>query len=215
MVLGFALYASLNTVTNQSRQFKFTPEFISLLTDMNTENISWSLQGKTDDLRRDKSNNFFAEYDDDDDDDDFVFGPKPPIKPNTRHEDLVALTRPQEDVKCPQNMYPVEIISNPEADAGVGRRIPKIVHMTGKTKCLTDFFLDAARKWQFEDHSFYFHDDQAVEDLFNQDWPMFPQLKNALLCLDGAGGGKARSVVTALDEFNRFSSVPLTVPYLQ
>lgn len=108
--------------------------------------------------------------------------------PMSRHDDLVQLTRANESVTCPHGLVPVEMVSNPEADAGVGRRIPKIVHMTGKTKCLTQAFYDAAKKWQFEGHSLYFHDDEAVMELFNRDWPMFPGLQNTLICLQGAGG---------------------------
>lgn len=111
-------------------------------------------------------------------------------RPLSRHESLVQLTRVTETPTCPSGMKAVEMISNPEADAAVGRKIPKIVHMTGKTKCLTGDFFDAAKKWQFQNHSFYFHDDQALEELFHRDWPMFPQLKNTLLCLNQAGGGK-------------------------
>jgi Glycosyltransferase sugar-binding region containing DXD motif len=96
-------------------------------------------------------------------------------------------------------MQAVEMISDPEADAAVGRKIPKIVHMTGKTKCLTNDFFDAAKKWQFQNHSFYFHDDQAVDELFNRDWPMFPQLKNTLICLNLAGGGKKFLKINCFD----------------
>jgi hypothetical protein len=116
-------------------------------------------------------------------------------RPLSRHESLTKLTRVTETTTCPSEMKAVEMISNPEADAAVGRKIPKIVHMTGKTKCLTVEFFDAAKQWQFQHHSFYFHDDQALEELFNKDWPMFPHLKNSLLCLNQAGGGKKRPIM--------------------
>ena len=115
---------------------------------------------------------------------------QPKRKKLSRHEDLKQLTRPEETMTCPGALKPVEFVSSPEADAAVGRKIPKIVHVTGPTKCLTQPFHDAMKLWKFENHSFYFHDDKAVDDLFNRDWPMFPQLKNSMLCLKGAGGGK-------------------------
>ena len=109
---------------------------------------------------------------------------------------LPRLVRADEtNIQCPPGLQTVPIVSNLTADQGLGRKIPKIVHMTGKMKCLTSPFLSAVHQWTWEDHSFYFHDDQAVDQLFyERDWPMFPQLKNTMECLKNAGGGTIESL---------------------
>lgn len=98
----------------------------------------------------------------------------------------------EEDIQCPPGMSPVPQQSNPVADRSyLKRKIPQIVHMTGKTKCLTNAFLSAVKDWTWDDYSFYFHDDKAVDRLlYERDWSLFPQLKNTMECLKGAGGGK-------------------------
>jgi mannosyltransferase OCH1-like enzyme len=67
---------------------------------------------------------------------------------------------------------------------GQGRRkIPRIVHTTSKSRCMPPPFRDNLRLWQnLTEHSFFFHDDDAVDMLLNQDWPEFPQLLKALQC---------------------------------
>lgn len=63
-----------------------------------------------------------------------------------------------------------------------GRRIPKIVHVTSKTPCLTAKIKNNLKKWEFEDHSLYFHDDAAVDRLLSKYFPAFPHLQNLLDC---------------------------------
>lgn len=110
----------------------------------------------------------------------------------SRHEELVRLTRPHEEVTCPSPLVPVQLISNATADNEPyrQRKIPRIIHLTGKTKCLSQAFNNAAQKWSaFPNFSFYFHDDAAVDALIHgRDWPEFPQLQNTMRCLRNAGG---------------------------
>lgn len=92
-------------------------------------------------------------------------------------------------ISCPDGLTPAPQVVNPTADLGEGRKIPRIVHQTGKTQCLTDVFYQGANNWTFVNHSFYFHDDVAVDNLlFQREWPMFPQIKNSMECLKNAGG---------------------------
>jgi hypothetical protein len=71
------------------------------------------------------------------------------------------------------------------------RKIPKIIHMTSKSRCLTPGFVTNVQTWQFPDHSFYFHDDQAVERLLlGKAWLDFPHIPLALKCLR-SGAAKA------------------------
>jgi hypothetical protein len=46
-----------------------------------------------------------------------------------------------------------------------GRNIPRIVHMTAKSRCVTPSVFRHLKQWQFPGHSFYFHDDEAVDRL--------------------------------------------------
>jgi mannosyltransferase OCH1-like enzyme len=63
------------------------------------------------------------------------------------------------------------------------RKIPRIVHTTSKSRCMPSPFLDNLSLWQnFTNHSFFFHDDDAVDILLHQDWPEFPQLSKAMQC---------------------------------
>jgi mannosyltransferase OCH1-like enzyme len=63
------------------------------------------------------------------------------------------------------------------------RKIPRIVHTTSKSRCMPTAFIDNLRPWQnLADHSFFFHDDDAVDRLLQLDWPEFPQLRKALQC---------------------------------
>ncbi|CAB9515463.1 glycosyltransferase [Seminavis robusta] len=184
------LFVTMTTVTHNTKQLN--PIFLNQLTDHSNEVIRQLQATVTETIGN------FSDYENitailngeqDEQQDNHIFGtllPKP--KRVSRHQSLYELTRSSETPECPSDLKAVEIISNPEADAGLGRKIPKIVHMTGKTKCLTGAFYDASKLWQFENHSYYFHDDQAVEELFNKDWPMFPQLKNTIACLQQAGG---------------------------
>ena len=90
---------------------------------------------------------------------------------------------------CPPGLRLAPTVSNPIADASRVKHIPPIVHMTGKSPCLTESFYNGALAWTFPNHSFYFHDEDAVNHLlFERDWPMFPQIKNAMECLKDAGG---------------------------
>ena len=92
-------------------------------------------------------------------------------------------------------MYPIEHVVDLEAEqqhlknGGKERKIPLIVHMTGKTSCLTKAFQQNMKRWSFANHSFYFHDDEAVNKLImEKEWPMFPQLRHTMECLENAGG---------------------------
>eukprot|EP00339_Tiarina_fusa_P017914 CAMPEP_0116997278 /NCGR_PEP_ID=MMETSP0472-20121206/769_1 /TAXON_ID=693140 ORGANISM="Tiarina fusus, Strain LIS" /NCGR_SAMPLE_ID=MMETSP0472 /ASSEMBLY_ACC=CAM_ASM_000603 /LENGTH=400 /DNA_ID=CAMNT_0004696109 /DNA_START=145 /DNA_END=1347 /DNA_ORIENTATION=- len=76
---------------------------------------------------------------------------------------------------CPVGLRRMINIHNPKHHNG--RNIPKIVHQTSKTRCLTSNFERASRDWAFPRWSYYLHDDEAVERLLHLDFPEFPQLK--------------------------------------
>jgi mannosyltransferase OCH1-like enzyme len=64
------------------------------------------------------------------------------------------------------------------------RKIPRIVHVTSKTRCMPQKIIDNIQRWQLPDHNFYVHDDEAVNRLLWETyWPEFPHLNLLRPCL--------------------------------
>ena len=63
------------------------------------------------------------------------------------------------------------------------RKIPNIIHMTSKSRCMTQAFSDNVDKWRFQGYSLFVHDDDAVDRLIHRWWPEFPQLGDTLTCM--------------------------------
>lgn len=84
---------------------------------------------------------------------------------------------------------PIFIGSNYDEGSIVkGRKIPKFVHMTSKFRCFTGNYTLSINKWKFEGYSLFIHDDAAVDRLLSKEWPEFPLLQEARLCIaTGAG----------------------------
>jgi len=92
------------------------------------------------------------------------------------------------------------------------RNIPRIIHVTAKTRCMPREFIDNLLRWQqFPDHAFVLHNEAAVDRLLYRyyyyknkknnnnkkdpnivvtSWPAFPHLHHALQCIKG-GAAKA------------------------
>ena len=69
-----------------------------------------------------------------------------------------------------------------------GRRIPKIIHMTSKGKCFTEKLARNADLWKYGGHSFFMHDDEAVNRLLSKEWPEFPLIHELRTCLSSGAG---------------------------
>jgi hypothetical protein len=102
-------------------------------------------------------------------------------------EDLVANTGESKG-KCEKGLYPIRSIVAP--DVNDNHKIPRIVHVTGISPCLTKPFHDNLQKWHFSNYSFYFHDEEAVDRLLQRDWPEFPHLQLIMNCMI-SGAAKA------------------------
>jgi mannosyltransferase OCH1-like enzyme len=63
------------------------------------------------------------------------------------------------------------------------RKIPKIVHITAKSRCMTKPFQENIDQWRFPGYSVFVHNDQAVDRLLNRHWPEFPELQKLAHCL--------------------------------
>ncbi len=68
------------------------------------------------------------------------------------------------------------------------RKIPKIVHMTSKTRCMTDRFEENINLWRFDDHSLFIHDDDAVSRLLDKVFVEFPLLQDVRHCIHSGAG---------------------------
>jgi hypothetical protein len=63
------------------------------------------------------------------------------------------------------------------SEISTDRRIPKIIHQTAKSRCVTPAFTDITNQWKLPGYSYYFHDDEAISRLFRMEFPEFPHLK--------------------------------------
>lgn len=101
-------------------------------------------------------------------------------------ESLLRLVQPQH-VSCPDRLYYIQDVINYDS---VSQRwkIPKIIHFTSKTRCVTKVFADNIKSWHFEGYSIFLHDDGAVKRLLSENWSDFPLLKDAVNCITSGGG---------------------------
>jgi Mannosyltransferase OCH1 and related enzymes len=101
-------------------------------------------------------------------------------------ESLLRLVQPQH-VSCPDGLYYIQDVINYDS---VSQRwkIPKIIHFTSKTRCVTKVFADNIKSWHFDGYSIFLHDDGAVKRLLSENWSDFPLLKDAVNCITSGGG---------------------------
>jgi len=101
---------------------------------------------------------------------------------------LSALTRSRlkEKTECPPNLVlreNVEYNHGGTLSAKVKQQIPRIMHQTSKSRCLTHKITKATAKWKLhldeddDSWSYYFHDDESLHRLLLQVLPEFPQLE--------------------------------------
>lgn len=92
---------------------------------------------------------------------------------------LPQLTCSSSALRCPDNLILVANIDNllsSSRDVST-RKIPKTVHQTSKSRCITQKVAKAAREWSLRDGwSYFFHDDDAVMRLLQHEFPEFPHL---------------------------------------
>lgn len=65
------------------------------------------------------------------------------------------------------------------------RNIPRIIHVTSKTRCVTPRLAAHLEKWRLPEHSLFFHDDEAVYRLLSRHWDEFPHLAQISKCVLG------------------------------
>jgi len=94
-------------------------------------------------------------------------------------------------IVCPKNQTAIidNIIPIREFSSN-NRKIPKVIHVTSKSRCMTKEYTEVVNSWRFYDYSLVLHDDDAVQRLLSREWPEFPLLHNAAQCIT-SGAGRA------------------------
>jgi mannosyltransferase OCH1-like enzyme len=105
---------------------------------------------------------------------------------------LTKLTGTDKLIQCADGFVPVpDTVLDPALAFADGRKIPRVVHVTSKSRCMTKEFAENVDKWRFKDHSLFMHDDDAMNELLSRHWPEFPQLQQVQKCLKYGGAVKA------------------------
>ena len=113
----------------------------------------------------------------------------PPLSP----EDVLLIPRIEELVQtafydCPNGLLKMEDTYVPTYKTHWGRKIPRVIHMTAKSRCVTPEVYVHLQKWRLQGHSFYFHDDYAVDRLLYANHSgtaqeLIPNMTEVLSCI--------------------------------
>jgi len=106
-----------------------------------------------------------------------------------RPVDLDQVTKEEEEKQCPAEQSQIE---NKHLQDYGDNKIPRIVHQTSKSRCVTNNMFHVMQSWHLgDDWAYYFHSDEAMDRLFQMSWPEFPHLSTIIPCLNGKGTLKA------------------------
>lgn len=117
-----------------------------------------------------------------------------PVHPSPNRE-LQHLVSSHAKHDCPEGLYFVEDHIRPDnVTHPPGRKIPNLMHITAKSRCMTRPFAFNVLRWKRalgEKYSIYIHDDDAVNKfIYEKRWIEFPELKEVMSCVT-AGAAKA------------------------
>lgn len=102
---------------------------------------------------------------------------------------LYDLVDTQEEAACPEKLVLLkdrrigpQILATLDWDNH--QQIPKVIHVTTKSRCLPPSFHDNLELWKkaFPDYSFVLHNDAAMYRLLDHPHPDFPHLQQSLHC---------------------------------
>ena len=88
---------------------------------------------------------------------------------------------------CPDGMVPFP--DTPLPSASIPKKIPSIVHITAKTRCVPPNIFNHLKRWEFAGYALYFHDDEAVHRLMkyaimdNDGKGLVPNLEKVMSCV--------------------------------
>lgn len=94
-------------------------------------------------------------------------------------------------VEChwPKTYFHNRVIHNESLEVSRTRLIPKILHISMNSRCLPQDLTMIMERWKSKlpTYSIFFHDDDAVQKLIEEDWPEFPGLHSAIKCVISKG----------------------------
>ncbi|KAG7351907.1 glycosyltransferase sugar-binding protein containing DXD motif [Nitzschia inconspicua] len=108
----------------------------------------------------------------------------------------LTLNPPEGSLRCPsQYMIPIyDRVVLQKNNSFEERRIPRRIHVSFNQRCVPDELAYSIQKWKdaLPDHSFYFHDDDAVDRLLQQAYwdTQFPELHRVMQCVKYKGAMK-------------------------
>ncbi|KAK1745447.1 hypothetical protein QTG54_003371 [Skeletonema marinoi] len=123
--------------------------------------------------------------------------------PNYELQQLVSSHTPQytcsngliyiQDHILPDNITHYDII-HPTTGQLTPRKIPRLLHFTSKSRCMTQSFANNLQLWKDalgSKYSIYIHDDAAINKfIYHRRWVEFPELQELMSCIT-AGAAKA------------------------
>jgi mannosyltransferase OCH1-like enzyme len=92
---------------------------------------------------------------------------------------MLDLVNTQAEIKCPDGLF---LVKDNVSDNSSKKRIPQTVHVTSRSRCVTREFYDNLQKWKLDGHSFFLHNDGAMDRLLQRHWPEFPHLQMVMRC---------------------------------
>jgi mannosyltransferase OCH1-like enzyme len=123
------------------------------------------------------------------------------VKEDTMNHNKTATTHVAKVKNCTAPLLTVQHdMEHKEEDADVAHqgdtanRVPRNIHVTSISRCMTAPYADNMKKWRFPGHSVLIHDDEDVNKLFasSERWSRyFSLLSDALLCLPRNGTSSA------------------------
>eukprot|EP00934_Nitzschia_sp_Nitz4_P001435 Nitzschia sp. Nitz4//scaffold22_size323478//300808//302055//NITZ4_000591-RA/size323478-processed-gene-0.128-mRNA-1//-1//CDS//3329543189//1435//frame0 len=93
--------------------------------------------------------------------------------------DIINLTATPH-ATCPSGQHRMMSVDNMQHLLPDNRKIPKFVHQTFNTRCLTENFFRACYKWAFRRYTYRFHDNDALMRVLGTRMPEFPHLSMLL-----------------------------------
>jgi len=104
------------------------------------------------------------------------------------YAELQHLVSSHQKYNCPNGLTFVEDHILPyNITHPVGRKIPNLLHITAKSRCMTQPFASNVDRWKQrlgEKYSIFIHDDDAVNKfLYEKRWKEFPELKEIMSCV--------------------------------
>lgn len=97
---------------------------------------------------------------------------------------LSDLTQQSDSPQCGEGtVYKKDFLAAEQSNSNQWNKIPKLIHQTSRFRCLTEAFNISTTKWSDwhkDGWSYYFHDDEAMQRMFEMNYNVFPLLKDVV-----------------------------------